>query len=73
MTRISRRSFTWIAFALLLSRWASDSKSITGYRLTVEQWQAEVDDMIAKGAKISDSEFETIVRYLAKHFGRNPP
>ena len=44
-------------------------ETTTGSRLTVEQWQAELDDMIAKGAKVSDSEFQTIVQYLAKHFG----
>jgi mono/diheme cytochrome c family protein len=44
--------------------------AIVGYRLTQGQWRAEVDDMIAKGAKISDPDFETIVQYLVKNFGR---
>jgi len=45
--------------------------TVAASRYSQEQWAAELDDMIAKGAKVSDSEFETMLQYLVKHFGRN--
>jgi hypothetical protein len=36
---------------------------------TRAQWEAKIDSMIAKGAKVSDEEFELIAAYLAEHFG----
>lgn len=38
-------------------------------RHTRKQWEAQVESMIAKGAKISDEEFDVIADYLATHFG----
>ena len=38
-------------------------------RNTRERWSAIVDDMVARGAEISDSEIETIIDYLANNFG----
>lgn len=44
--------------------------TITEARFKQEEWRAEVDDMIAKGAKVRDDQFDIIVRYLAAHFGK---
>lgn len=38
-------------------------------RHTRKQWEAQIDSMIAKGAKISDEEFDVIADYLTTHFG----
>ena len=36
---------------------------------TADDWAQEVSKMISRGASISDDEAETIVDYLAAHFG----
>ena len=41
-------------------------------RHTRRQWEAQIDSMIAKGAKISDDEYDLIADYLASHFGLAP-
>lgn len=46
---------------------------ITSKRKTKEEWSDTVDKMATKGAKASDEEFETIVAYLAAHFGKEDP
>jgi mono/diheme cytochrome c family protein len=46
---------------------------ITAKRKTREEWSDTVDKMAARGAKASDEEFETIVAYLAKYFGKDQP
>ncbi len=46
---------------------------ITSKRKTKEDWSDTVDKMAAKGARASDEEFETIVTYLAKYFGKDKP
>jgi mono/diheme cytochrome c family protein len=38
-------------------------------RRTRAQWEAKLDAMIAKGAKLSDADFDLIAAYLAQHFG----
>jgi outer membrane protein assembly factor BamB len=38
-------------------------------RRTRRQWEAQIESMIAKGAKISDEDFDAIADYLAAHFG----
>jgi quinoprotein glucose dehydrogenase len=38
-------------------------------RHTRKQWDAQIESMIAKGAKISDEDFDAIADYLAAHFG----
>ena len=38
-------------------------------RLTRKQWEARIDAMIAKGAKLSDEDIDVIADYLAEHFG----
>ena len=38
---------------------------------TRAQWEAKIDSMIAKGAKLSDEEIDVVAAYLAQHFGRS--
>jgi competence protein ComEA len=45
----------------------------TARRNTRAEWDEEVDKMAARGAKASDEEFEAIVNYLAKNFGKDAP
>jgi virginiamycin B lyase len=40
-------------------------------RLTRQQWEARIDQMVAKGAKLSDDEIDIVAVYLAKNFGPN--
>jgi len=46
---------------------------ITTKKRTKEEWSDTVDKMAVRGAKASDEEFETIVNYLAKYFGKDKP
>jgi len=46
---------------------------ITSKKKTKDEWNDTVDKMAARGAKASDEEFDTIVNYLAKHFGPEQP
>ncbi len=39
-------------------------------RLTRAEWDEKVDNMAARGARASDEEFDLIVKYLAKNFGK---
>ena len=45
-------------------------ETITRARLTPERWGEVVDDMISRGAEGTDEEFDQMVEYLAKNFGR---
>ncbi len=38
-------------------------------RRTRQQWAAEIDKMIAKGAKLSDDDIDVVADYLASRFG----
>ena len=38
-------------------------------RLGRKQWEARIDEMIAKGAKLSDEDIDLVAEYLAAHFG----
>lgn len=38
-------------------------------RRTRPQWAAEIDKMIAKGAKLSDEDIDVVADYLATQFG----
>jgi competence protein ComEA len=40
-------------------------------RQTKEGWNATVDEMVSRGATGSDSEFDQIVAYLTKNFGKD--
>ena len=44
------------------------AEMVLGRAMTRDQWSAEVSDMISKGAKISDADFQVIVDYLAQSF-----
>jgi competence protein ComEA len=41
----------------------------TGQRNTKDRWAEIVDDMVDRGAEISDSQIEQIIGYLAKNYG----
>jgi competence protein ComEA len=44
-------------------------KVVTSKRATEEQWSATVDQMVSRGADLSDEEIETVIAYLSKNFG----
>jgi quinoprotein glucose dehydrogenase len=46
---------------------------VTRTRRTRQQWQAQVEAMVAKGAQISDADFDPVVEYLASHYGLTAP
>ena len=50
-----------------------DATRIISKKRTKEEWSDTVDKMAARGAKASDEDFETIVTYLAKNFGKDQP
>jgi hypothetical protein len=43
---------------------------ITSKKRSKEEWSDTVDKMAKNGAKATDDEFEMIVAYLAKYFGK---
>ena len=43
--------------------------SVSRERNTRGRWAAIVDDMIGRGADVSDADFDKVVDYLAKRFG----
>jgi hypothetical protein len=44
---------------------------ITSKKRTKEEWSDTVDKMAARGAKATDEEFDMIVAYLTKNFGKD--
>ena len=44
-------------------------ETVTGKRLNRKQWEAQIDAMIARGASMSDEQYQEIAGYLAAHFG----
>jgi hypothetical protein len=44
-------------------------KVVTSKRATHDEWAALVDQMISKGAEVSDDDLEVVVQYLATHYG----
>jgi cytochrome c5 len=44
---------------------------ITSKKRTKEEWSDTVDKMASRGAKATDEEFDKIVTYLAKYFGKD--
>lgn len=50
-----------------------DLTRIVSKKRTKEEWNDTVDKMAARGAMASDEEFETIVTYLTKYFGKDQP
>jgi mono/diheme cytochrome c family protein len=50
-----------------------DTARIVTKKKTKDEWNELVDSMAARGAKASDEEFDTIVNYLTKYFGKDQP
>ena len=50
-----------------------DLARITSKRRTREEWNDTVDKMAGRGAMATDEQFETIVTYLTKYFGKDQP
>jgi competence ComEA-like helix-hairpin-helix protein len=44
-------------------------KVVTGKRASRQQWSTILDQMITRGADVSDDEIDTLLDYLAKNFG----
>jgi competence ComEA-like helix-hairpin-helix protein len=44
-------------------------KVVTGKRASRQQWSTVVDQMLTRGADVSDDEIDTLLDYLAKNFG----
>jgi competence ComEA-like helix-hairpin-helix protein len=44
-------------------------KVVTGKSASRQQWSTIVDQMITRGADVSDDEIDTLLDYLAKNFG----
>ena len=47
-----------------------DTARIVSKKQTRDEWNGTVDKMAMRGAKASDEEFDAIVSYLAKTFGK---
>jgi cytochrome c5 len=45
-------------------------ETVVRFRGSRAQWEAKIDTMIARGAKLSDDEIDVIAAYLAEHFPR---
>jgi len=45
-----------------------DLKVITSKRATEDEWAKTVNDMINRGAVLSDDEADAVIDYLSKHF-----
>src|SRR5947208_8043684 len=41
-------------------------------RMSREEWQGEVNNMVARGAKGTDAEIQLVVEYLARNLGSSP-
>ncbi len=46
---------------------------ITGKHYSEEKWGEVVDQMITRGAKVSDADYDMVVAYLARNFGAVKP
>ena len=46
--------------------------SVIGKHLDRKQWEGQIDAMIARGAKLTDAQYEEVATYLAEHFGTSP-
>jgi hypothetical protein len=43
---------------------------VTAEKRSEAQWKAVVDDMVRRGADVSDAEKKTILAYLVRNFGK---
>jgi hypothetical protein len=46
------------------------AENFTNKKRTKEEWEKVVSDMIQSGATGTDQEFDTVVAYLTKYFGK---
>ena len=46
-----------------------EAATYTAKRLSAEQWAEMVDQMVGKGAHVSDADYDKIVTYLARNYG----
>jgi competence protein ComEA len=44
--------------------------TIVGLRRTKSDWESTVDEMAARGAQGTEKEFDAVVEYLARYFGK---
>jgi len=42
-------------------------------RMSRQEWKAEVDNMIARGARGTDAEVQAVIDYLARNLGAPAP
>jgi len=47
-------------------------ENFVSLKLDKEGWEKVVNQMITMGAQGTDEEFDKVVGYLAKHFGKDP-
>ena len=47
-----------------------EAEVVIGMKQTKEGWAATIDEMVSRGAEGSDAEFDKIIEYLAKNFGK---
>jgi competence protein ComEA len=45
-------------------------ENFTKKKLSKQEWEKVVDDMVEKGAEGTDAELDTVVKYLVKNFGK---
>jgi competence protein ComEA len=45
-----------------------EAQRVASIRLTRDGWEATIGDMIARGAKGTDEEFQAVLEYLSTHF-----
>ena len=46
-----------------------EAATYSARHLTSDQWAEMVDQMVGKGAKVSDADYDKIVAYLARTYG----
>ena len=44
--------------------------TVTGMRRTKDSWETTVDEMATRGATASEEEFDAVVAYLSRYFGK---
>jgi mono/diheme cytochrome c family protein len=44
--------------------------TFAGQRLSGAEWKSEVDSMVARGAKGSESQIRAVVEYLTRYLGK---
>lgn len=49
-----------------------DVNTVTNVHQDADAWNATVNEMVGRGATLTQDEIATVVRYLAEHYGRYP-